>query len=64
MNEMALENPVFDFYNGISTDMTKVLDNSEHGVRATSRGTPWNESVNAIYDQVQGYIDEANESQN
>ncbi len=63
MNEMALENPVFDFYNGVSSDLTDILDSSEHGVRATSRGTSWTESVNSIYDQVQNYIDEANESQ-
>lgn len=62
MNEMALENPVFDFYNGISTDVSSVMDSSEHGVRATSRGTAWNESVNAIYDQIQNYIDEVNEN--
>lgn len=62
MNEMALENPMFDFYNGISTNMTKILDSSDHGVRASSRGTPWSESVNSIYDQVQSYIDEVNES--
>lgn len=60
MNEMALENPVFDVFNGISSDVTDVLDSSEHGVRATSRGTQWSESVNAIYDQIQNFIDEAN----
>lgn len=61
MNEMALENPVFDFYNGVSSDLTDILDSSEHGIRATSRGTSWTESVNSIYDQVQNYIDEVNE---
>lgn len=60
MNEMALENHSFDFYNGISADVTSVLDSSEHGVRAASRGVPWSESVNSIYDQVQNYIDEIN----
>ena len=62
MNEMALEHPVFDYYNGISTDVTSVLDSSEHGVRAASRGVPWTESVNSIYDQIQNYIDEVNET--
>ncbi len=62
MNEMALENPVFDFYNGISSDVSSVMDSSEHGVRATSRGTAWNESVNAIFDQIQNYVDEVNEN--
>ena len=60
MNEMALEHHNFDFYNGISADVTGVLDSSEHGVRAASRGVPWSESVNSIYDQVQNYIDEIN----
>lgn len=63
MNEMALEHPVFDYYNGISTDVTSVLDSSEHGVHAASRGVPWTESVNSIYDQIQNYIDEVNETQ-
>ena len=61
MNEMALANPVFDYYNGISSDVTDILDSSVNGIRATSRGTPWNESVNAIYDQTQNFIDEVNE---
>ena len=61
MNEMALENPVFDYYNGISSDVTDILDSSVNGIRATSRGVPWNESVNAIYDQTQNFIDEVNE---
>lgn len=60
VNEMVLENHSFDFYNGISADVTSVLDSSEHGVRAASRGVPWSESVNSIYDQVQNYIDEIN----
>ena len=61
MNEMALANPVFDYYNGISSDVTDILDSSVNGIRATSRGIPWNESVNAIYDQTQNFIDEVNE---
>lgn len=64
LNDMALENPVFDLYNGISSDVTDVLDSSETGIRATSRGTStWSEVVNSIYDQIQNFIDEANESQ-
>ena len=61
MNEMALANPIFDYYNGISSDVTDILDSSVNGIRATSRGIPWNESVNAIYDQTQNFIDEVNE---
>ena len=57
MNEMALENPVFDYYNGISSDVTDILDSSVNGIRATSRGVPWNESVNAIYDQTQNLFE-------
>ena len=40
MNEMALANPVFDYYNGISSDVTDILDSSVNGIRATSRGIP------------------------
>ncbi len=60
MDEMALENPVLDFKGGVSTDLEKMLDSSEYGVRAASRGTPWNESLATIKDPVDTMINEAN----
>ncbi len=62
MDEMALENPVIDFMNGVSSDLTSIMDNSESGVRAASRGKPWNESLATIKDAVQTMVDEANNS--
>ncbi|MGN0592182.1 MAG: carbohydrate ABC transporter substrate-binding protein, partial [Ruminococcus sp.] len=62
MNEMALENPTFDFYAGVSSDITDVLDSSVNGIRATAHGTPWGESVSAVYAQIQNFVDEVNES--
>lgn len=62
MDEMALENPVIDFKTGVSTDLSDMLDSSEYGVRAASRGTPWNESLATIKDAVQTMLDEANNS--
>jgi hypothetical protein len=61
MNEMALENPTFDFYIGVSSDITDVLDSSVNGIRATAHGVPWAESVNAIDAQIQNFVDEVNE---
>ncbi len=62
MDEMALENPVIDFMNGVSTDLATILDDSGSGVRAAGKGTPWNESLATIKDAVQTMIDEANNS--
>ncbi|MBE6826582.1 MAG: carbohydrate ABC transporter substrate-binding protein [Oscillospiraceae bacterium] len=62
MDEMALDNPVLDFKGGISTDLADMLDSSEYGVRAASRGTPWNESLATIKDAVDTMVNEANNS--
>ncbi len=63
MDEMALENPVFDFMNGVSTDLASILDSSENGVRAAGKGVPWNESLAAIKDAVDTMVEEANSAQ-
>lgn len=62
MNALAMENPVIDFKNGVTTDLFNMLDSSENGVRAAGKGTPWNESLAAIQNPVQTMIDEANHS--
>ena len=62
MDRLAMEHPVIDFKNGITTDLADMLDSSENGVRAAGKGTPWNESLAAIKDPVQTMIDEANNS--
>lgn len=63
MDEIALENPVIDFKAGVTTDLFDMMDSSENGVRAASRGTPWNESLAAIKDAVEAMVEEANSSQ-
>ena len=56
------ETPVnFGFKGGFTSSLFLVSQFSVNGIRATSRGVPWNESVNAIYDQTQNFIDEVNE---
>ncbi len=62
MDEMAMENPVIDFKNGITTDLFDMLDSSEYGVRAPGKGTPWNECLGQIKEPVQTMIDDANNS--
>lgn len=56
---LANENPVFDFYAGISSDVTLILDSAEYGIRAAASGTPWAETVDSIYDTVNQLIDDA-----
>ena len=62
MNKMAMEHPVIDFKNGVTSDLEKILDDSSSGVRASGKGYPWNETLSAIQKPVQNIIDEANQS--
>lgn len=62
MDRIALENPVFDFMNGVSTDLTSIMDSAETGIRASGKGVPWNETLAAIKDVVDTMIEEANSS--
>lgn len=59
MQELADENPVFDYAKGVSADCGKLLDSN---LRNAARGTPWNETYDAIYATVDTYISEINES--
>ena len=63
MDSLAMEHPVIDFKYGITSDLEKMLDDSGSGLRASGKGTPWNESLSAIQSPVQTMIDEANQSQ-
>ncbi len=61
MTEMANENPVFDYYIGVSKDVTSILDSAETGIRGSLQaGTPWSETVGACYDVVDALIGDAN----
>jgi len=57
MNEMALENPRFDFSSGASADIGEIVDS---GLRESSHGVPWSETFESIYQPVQTLIDEIN----
>lgn len=58
MDEMALENPKFDFSKGASFDIEKKID---EGLRQSAYGTPWSETFNSIYSSVQTLVDEINQ---
>ena len=59
MQELADENAFFDLSSGVSKDCGDLLDQN---LRNTARGTPWNETYDAIYATLQTYIDEVNEN--
>lgn len=56
---LARENPVFDFYAGISSDISLILDSGGYGIRASINGVPWSETLDSTYDTVNELIDEA-----
>ena len=61
MTEMAQEHPVFDFYVGVSKDLTDTLDNAETGIRNSLQcGGSWSETVGACYSVVDALIEDAN----
>lgn len=60
MHTLAQENPYLDFSMAVSEDVKTILDSGENGLRAASRGVPWGETLAAIYDQVDAYIQDAN----
>ncbi len=62
MNALAMEHPVIDFKNGVTSDLFSLLDSSEYGIRAAGKGVPWEESLSAIQNPVQSMIEEANNS--
>ena len=57
MQRLADENPFLDLSTGVSTDCADLLDNN---LRNAARGTPWNETYDAIAATVQTYLDEIN----
>lgn len=61
-HKLAEENPVYDFYTGVTKDMASILDSGEMGIRgALSLGNNWNELVSAAYDTIDIMINEINE---
>lgn len=62
MDELAAENPVIDLKNGVNTDLFTLIDDAGTGIRASAKGTMWNETLSALKDPVQVMLDEANNS--
>ena len=62
MDALAMQNPVIDFKNGVTSDIASILDDSTTGVRASAKGVLWSETLGALKDPVQTMIDEANGS--
>ena len=59
MQRLADENAIFDLSSGVSTDCANLLDQN---MRAAARGTPWNETYDAIYATIETYIKEVNDN--
>ncbi len=57
MQELADENPFLDISTGISTDCGNLLDSN---LRLSAKGTPWNETYEAIYATLDTYLEEIN----
>lgn len=58
-NRLAAENPVYDFYKGVTKDIETILDSAENGIRGSlSLGNKWNELVDASYDTIEALMNE------
>ena len=57
MNELALENPFLELATGVSADCGELLDSQ---LRQASKGTPWNETYDAIYATIDIMLEDAN----
>ena len=63
LDRLAQEHPVFDFYTGVSTDLTNILDSGSAGIRVSTSGeVTWAQAVEANYDAVDILIKEANDA--
>jgi hypothetical protein len=61
MTQMANDNPVFDFYVGVSADIKGTLDSAETGIRGSLQGgASWAETVGACYSVIDALVEDAN----
>ena len=61
VNALTNENPVYDFYNGISEDLKSILDSGDGiGMRSPIRGHAWSEVRAAAEESVEAMIEEFN----
>ena len=60
-HKMARENPYYDFYNAVSTEVSKVMDSNENGIRCSSKGiAQWSESLGVINSVIDAYLADYN----
>lgn len=59
VENISRENPVFDFYTGVSSDLSLIIDSSEYGIRGSLNGVPWSETLDSTYDTINTLIDDA-----
>ncbi len=57
---MADENPVYDIIAGCPTDMSKILDSNEQGVRGPFYGLDWATQRDALVDTIDYMVEEFN----
>jgi len=57
MQELADANPFIDVSTGVSADCGELLDSQ---LRSSARGTPWNETYDAIYATLDIMLEDAN----
>lgn len=63
LDEITAKNPVFDFYTGVSTDLTNIIDSGTTGIRVSTTGQgTWAQVVEANYSAVDTLINEVNNS--
>ena len=61
MDELAMQNPVIDFKNGVTSDIASILDDSATGIWSFCKGTPLERNSRSFEKTLfQTMIDEAN----
>ena len=60
-HEIAKAHPYYDFYNAVSSDVSKLLDSNETGIRSASKGQiKWSEIVNSTSSALDAYLNNYN----
>ena len=60
-HDIAKAHPYFDFYTAVSSDVTKLLDSNETGIRGASKGKiQWSEIVASTSSALDAYINKYN----
>ena len=63
VDKLAIANPVFDFYNAVSTKMSSILDTAETGIRGSLQGgISWAETVAGCYEAIDKMVKETNDN--